>query len=385
MTVLIVSQPGQDGVLRHVDLLCRYMIRRGVRLHLAYSDRQSCSQLRALVEHVDESGGRTLNLRVGNAPEFADVRALRALLQLIREVKPEVIHGHSSKAGGLVRILPLLGVHTPLFYTPNAYFRMHDPQNWKARIFHFGERLLGKAGTTIVMGRFESEFARDVLKVPLARQVVIPNGIDTEWFRPVWPERKRELREKFGVPPDVPLLGTVGRFSRQKNPEVLYRALADVADRAPDLHFAHLGKGELEPAVDTFLAGKPFAARLTRIPYLANSSEFYQMLDGFILTSLYEGLSYAALEAFACGLPAVLTDAPGNADLADYGFSHIWWTKPGDVDSTARGIGRWYDALQARGLPNHREVMTTSFTEEICNARVYAAYEAAIAAKSQRP
>lgn len=379
MTVLIVSQPGQDGVLRHVDLLCRSMIRRGVRLHLAYSDRQSCAQLRALVEHVDDSGGRTLNLRVGNAPELADIRATRSLLKLIREERPDVIHGHSSKAGGLVRCLPLFGVRTPIFYTPNAYFRMHDPGNWKARIFHFGERLLGKVGTSIVMGRFESDFARDVLKVPLNRQVIIPNGIDTEWFRPVWPERKRELREKFGLPLDLPLLGTVGRFSRQKNPEVLYRALAEVAGRTPDLHFAHLGKGELEPAVDAFLAKQPFASRLTRIPYLANSSEFYQMLDGFILTSLYEGLSYAALEAFACGLPAVLTDAPGNADLADYGFSHIWWIKPGDVDSTARGIGRWYESLKARGLPNHREVMTTHFTEEICNTRVYAAYEAAIA------
>lgn len=374
MTVLIVSQPGQDGVLRHVDLLCRSLIRRGVRLHLAYSDRQSCAQLVALVEHVRESGGRALNLRVGNAPEPADIGAIRSLLKLIREEKPDVIHGHSSKAGGLVRCLPLFGVKTPLFYTPNAYFRMHDARNWKARLFHFGERLLGKAGTSIVMGRFESEFARDVLKVPVTKQAVIPNGIDTGWFRPVWPERKRELREKFGVPADVPLLGTVGRFSRQKNPEILYRALAQVAERAPDLHFAHLGKGELEPPVDAFLAGKPFTSRLTRIPYLANSSEFYQMLDGFILTSLYEGLSYAALEAFACGLPAVLTDAPGNADLADCGFSHIWWIKPGDVESTARGIALWYDSLRGRGLTNHREVMEAHFTEEICNTRVYEAY-----------
>jgi glycosyltransferase involved in cell wall biosynthesis len=283
-----------------------------------------------------------------------------------------------------VRCLPLFGVRTPIFYTPNAYFRMHDPRHWNARIFHFGERLLGKVGTSIVMGRFESEFARDVLKVPLTRQVVIPNGIDTELFRPVSAERKRELRQKFGLPSDVPLLGTVGRFSRQKNPEVLYRAVAEVAARAPDLHFAQLGKGELEPAVDALLAGQPFAARLKRISYLSNSSEFYQMLDGFILTSLYEGLSYAALEAFACGLPAVLTDAPGNADLADYGFSHIWWIKPKDVASTVRGIGLWYESRQARALTNHREVMNEHFTEEICNARVYAAYQAALACGAAR-
>src|SRR3954470_5978049 len=98
MTVLIVSQPGQDGVLRHVDLLCRSLIRRGVRLHLAYSDRQTCAQLVALIEHVAESGGRTFNLRTGNAPQLADVKAMRGLLKLIREEKPEVIHGHSSKA-----------------------------------------------------------------------------------------------------------------------------------------------------------------------------------------------------------------------------------------------------------------------------------------------
>ena len=143
--------------------------------------------------------------------------------------------------------------------------------------------------------------------------------------------RKRLLREKFGLPVDGPLLGTVGRDSPRKRSGHCHRAGARRHPGAPDLFFAHLGKGELEPKIDAFLAGQPFAAKIKRIPYLADSTEFYQMLDGFVLASRYEGMSFAAMEAFACDLPAILTDAPGNSDLAAYGFSQIWRARPGDV------------------------------------------------------
>jgi glycosyltransferase involved in cell wall biosynthesis len=354
------------------------MIERGVRLHLAYSDRKSCDQLYALVQHVADRGGRTLNLRTGNAPQWADIQASRALRQLIDKEQPEVIHAHSSKAGGLIRSLGLLGLRTPIFYTPHAYYRMHDRKNWKARFFHLAERGLGRVGTSIVMGSSESDFARDVLKVPETQRLIIPNGINTDLFCPTSPERKRLLREKFGLPLDGLLLGTVGRFSAQKDPETLYGALVRVFSHVPGLAFAHLGRGELEPQVDAFLAGQPFAGRIKRIPYLSDSTEFYQMLDGFVLNSRYEGMSFAALEAFACDLPAILTDAPGNSDLAAYGFSQVWQTRPGDLESVAQAIFAWSESAKLAVPLNHRQIMLNYFTEEICYAHVLAAYEAAV-------
>ena len=368
-------------MLRHVDLLSRYLIEKGVRVHLAYSDLKSCEQLHELIKHVDAHGGRTLNLRTGNAPQWADISALRALRRLIREERPQVIHAHSSKAGGLVRGLGLLGLRIPIFYTPHAYYRMHDPGSWKSRIFHTAERCLGTVGTSIGMGSFESEFARDILKVPASKRIVIPNGINTDLFRPASVDRKRLLREKFGLPLETPLLGTVGRFSAQKDPETLYAALARVFARVSNLAFVHLGQGELEPKIDAFLTGHPFAGKIKRIPYLSDSVPFYQMLDGFVLASRYEGLSYAAIEAFACGLPAILTDAPGNADLATYGFSHVWHATPGNVDSLAEAILAWYDSAASWNQTNHREVMLNCFTEDICNSRVLAAYERQLIAK----
>jgi glycosyltransferase involved in cell wall biosynthesis len=379
MKVLIVSQPASDGVLRHVDLLCRYLIRRGVHVLLAYSDLRACDQLHDLVRHVRESDGATLNLRTGNAPQWADVSAGRRLAALIRKERPDVIHAHSSKAGGLVRALGLLGLRRPIFYTPHAYFRMHDRQNWKARVFHQAERWLGRVGTSIAMGKYEENFARTVLRVPPEQCIIIPNGIDTELFCPVDLEKKRSLRRELGLPLDAPILGTVGRFSAQKNPEFVYAALAQVLVRTSEVFFVHLGKGELEPKIDAFLAGKPFRSRIKRISYLADSRRFYQMLDGFVLASRYEGMSFAALEAFSCDLPAILTNAPGNTDLADYGFSQVWRVEPEDVNGLTEAMLAWLASFRLGDRPNHRQVMLRFFADEICNSRVLEAYQRAIA------
>jgi glycosyltransferase involved in cell wall biosynthesis len=261
---------------------------------------------------------------------------------------------------------------------------MHDRQSPKAHFFHLAERWLGTVGKSISMGPHEIAFARDTLKVPAERRLMIPAGIDTEEFCPVTPERKRLLREKFGVPADVKLLGTVGRFSLQKDPATLYAALARVLPKAPNLYFAHLGDGELAPQIDAFLEGQPMAARIKRVPYLADSAQFYQMLDGFILASRYEGLSYAAQEAFACNLPGILTDAPGNADLAIYRFSHITKATPGEVESVADAILTWYHTDGIGAVPNHREVVLKNLCQSICNSRILAAYEKSVIEKPQK-
>jgi glycosyltransferase involved in cell wall biosynthesis len=262
---------------------------------------------------------------------------------------------------------------------------MHDTSNWKARAFHAIERLLGGVGTSIGMGASESNFARDILKVPIAQRIIIPNGVNTRRYRPVSAEEKRALREKFGLPRDVPILGTVGRFSVQKDPLTLYTALAHVLPNAPELWFVHLGRGELEPEIDLLIAGQPIAQRIKRIGYLADSAPFYQMLDGFVLASCYEGMPYAAMEAFACGLPGILTDAPGNSDLAAADFSHVWKAKPGDAESVADAIMGWWKSGTRAPETNHREIMVRRFSEDICNSHVLAAYETAIAGNEIRP
>jgi len=362
VNILLVSQPARDGVLRHVIGLVNFLLSQGDRVHLAYSDCNASDQLYTLVEQVQTSGGATLNLQVQNAPQPQDLPATLLLLSFIHKVKPDVIHAHSSKAGALVRGLALLGQRVPIFYSPHSYYRMHNPEDKRARVFHFLERIFGQVGTTITLSASESQFADRVIGVPHSRQLIAGNGVDFERFKPTSPEMRHSLRAQFNLPPHAKVLGSVGRFSAQKDPLSMYGAFAAIAHDLPDVHLVHVGQGELEGEVDAITTAHGISHRCHRIPYLRDTASFYRAIDGFLLTSRYEGMSYAILEALASNIPLILTRAPGNLDFMNYDFSHLAWCEPGNVTSIAAAIVAWYEALATGANPNHRETSAHHFS-----------------------
>jgi glycosyltransferase involved in cell wall biosynthesis len=373
MKVLIVSEPGVDGVFRHVQALVRHLLASGWRVDLAYSDCRGSDQLQLLVAEVETAGGATLNLRVNQRPGPSDFTALIALWKFACQSGPDVIHAHSSKAGVLARTLRWLGIRARYFYTPHAYYRMHNPHG-AARFFHLIERLFANVGTTICMTKEEASFAAEVIGARAAKRVIVANGVDAARFRPLCPDEKSQVRRAFGLPEKGSLLGTVGRFSTQKDPVTLYRGFIEAA--LPDVHLAHLGQGELEHSVDALLRGSSCISRISRIAYSSEPAAFYGALDGFILTSLYEGMSFAVLEALASNLPVILTRAPGNTAFNDFHFSHIYWAEPGDAASVAKAIREWHRESSSGAAPNHREAVLAELTETMCFDRTMGLYTA---------
>lgn len=379
LCALLVVEPGIDGVFRCVEAHARYLLSRGVRVHLAYSSRRGGPALRQLVEQVGAAGGQTLDLRVGNNPGPRDPLALAKLWQMVRAQRPDVIHGHSFKAGALVRLLPLLGVRTPIFYTPHAYYLMHQKLTFRGAVLIAVERLLGRVGTTVHVSRSESVYGTEVIRLAPERQVRCYNGVDCARFSPVDAPTRARLRAGFGWPADALVLGTVARYGLQKAPLTLYRAVLAALEADPLLHFAHLGDGDLRPQADRLIAASPHRDRVHQIASLAEPSTFYQTLDGFILPSRYEGLALAALEALAVGLPMILTDCPGNDELNDQGLDSVHWTPVDDVPALTAAVGAWAAEARAGKLSNHREVALRVFDAARSCDLILATYKAAVA------
>ena len=88
MQILLVTEPGVDGVFRHVEALASFLMERGHRIHLAYSDLRGSDRLTQLVAKVSAAGGKTVNLAVSNAPGPSDVAALLKLRRLVTEARP---------------------------------------------------------------------------------------------------------------------------------------------------------------------------------------------------------------------------------------------------------------------------------------------------------
>ncbi len=361
-SVLLVSEPGVDGVFQYVRKLALQLIEHGRRVHFAYSSRRDCPALYQLVEQVRAAGGRTLDLRVSNAPRPADALALFNLWRLARAERPAVIHAHSSKAGVLARSLFFLGIEARYFYTPHAYYQMPGGPNPRKRFFTAIERAFARVGTTINVSDGEAEYARRVIGLPAERQRMIITGADCAVFRPAGDAAdKAEARRHFGLPVDALLLGTVARYSDQKDPLTLYRALIPSLERNPALHFAHLGKGELSGDVDALLAAAPaeVRARVHRIEASDRAPTFYRALDAFALPSRFEGFSLSALEALATGLPLILSSCLGNDDLKGYPLDTVRWVPPADPARLTEEIDAW--AAKPPGATNHQRIVCQDF------------------------
>lgn len=374
MQILLVTEPGVDGVFRHVEALASFLLERGHQVHLAYSDVRGSDRLTQLVAKIAATGGRTANLAVGNAPGPGDVAALLKLRRLVQEARPDVIHAHSSKAGALVRAL---GVRTPVFYTPHAYYGLSGKGGAKSLVFNAVEAVLGRVGTTINLSEGEKGFARDVLKIPQSRLRLIANPVDCARFRPADEQKRREIRAALGVPADAVLLGSVGRLAFQKDPLTLYRAFAKACESRPELWLYHLGDGELSAECAALADELGIASRIVRQTYLSEPLSFYQALDGMILTSRYEGLSFAVLEALACDLPVILSRVPGNNDFTEMGLSHCWSAAKEDVDGFAGAIGQWAADCGNARPSNHRQIAESRFSQEACFGAVVREYEQA--------
>ena len=161
-----------------------------------------------------------------------------------------------------------------------------------ARLFNLIERMFSRLGITIQTSNTEALFGRDTIGVPKSRQVIIPNGVDCDAFQPATILERREVRRRMNIPENAVVLGTVARYSSQKDPLTLHAAVRELLARHETLWFVHVGKGELWDDVNAL---GPAIPRVIRLPSFHPMSDFYKALDSFVLASRYEGLSLAVL------------------------------------------------------------------------------------------
>lgn len=148
----------------------------------------------------------------------------------------------------------------------------------------------------------------------------LPTVFDGAVFRPRPEVSRAEALSRFDIPDDGPVLVSVGRLEKAKDPALLLDVFARLRRDVPAARLAFIGAGTLEPdlrgrAREMGIDGRTHWLGLLPQPRIA---ELLNAADLFMLTSAFEGMPLAVLEALACGLPVVMT-AVGEipAPLAD--------------------------------------------------------------------
>ncbi|MEV8595299.1 glycosyltransferase [Streptomyces sp. NPDC052012] len=322
--VLHLTQPVDGGVARVVADLVRAQLADGLEAVVACPDSDLTTRLRALGAHVRP-------WQATRSPGASLAREVRALARLIDEVRPDLVHAHSAKAG-LAGRLAVRG-RIPTVFQPHAWSFEAVGGTTAALALRWERWGARWAARTVCVS--EAERATGAAAKIAGRWTVVPNGIDPERFRPARADAVRAtLAPLAGLPPHAPLVVCVGRLCRQKGQDVLLRAWDAVVRQVPDARLVLVGDG---PDRDRLRACAPRSVVFAGA--VGDTAPWYQAADLVVLPSRWEGMALAPLEAMACGRPVVVTDVDGARESLPPTFAPGCLVPPENAAELARAVG----------------------------------------------
>ncbi len=228
-----------------------------------------------------------------------DIRALLAIMRIIRKHRPDIIHAHCSKAGLLGRIAAAFA-GVPCVYNPHG-LRFAPGVPVRERLWAIPGEWLGArfGGVLIAIAQSERDLALRYRILADDRIESVPLGIPD-----------CDLRAAPASGQDV-IVTMVGRFVPQKDHSTVVRAFVGLSDRAK---LWLIGDGNTRPEIQAQVVELGLAGR---VQFWGNRSDVNTLLAAshvFVLASHYEGLPTVLLEAMRAGLPVVVTDAGGVRD-----------------------------------------------------------------------
>ncbi len=240
-----------------------------------------------------------------------DVRAVFRLASLIRDFRPDIMHCHMFHANLLGRVTRLFCRIPALVCTAHNFRETseQDGPTWhKELLYRITDHLADK--TTIICNAAFERYVR-VGAVPRRKFQMIPNGVDTDHFMRS-KNRRKNAREALGISSEFVWLA-VGRLVKQKDYPTLFRALELLKHEQFVLLLA--GNGPLEEKLREECSTRGLERQVRFCGAREDIVDLYNAADAFVMSSEFEGLSAALLEAASTGLPAVVTDVGGNADV----------------------------------------------------------------------
>ena len=293
----VIARLNVGGTARYITQLANELPKYGIETFVATGFVQGAEIEDESAQSIDliriKSMGRSIN-------PIKDHFARKQLDKIIAEVKPDIIHTHTFKAGYVTRMKKQ---SIPVIHTFHGHL-LDDPEfsGFKSKVIIKLERILAKKSSKLVtVGRRVSEELLEQRIGHRTQFVNIPPGVVAVDITP-----KEQALKNLNLEDDgKPLVGWIARVTGVKNP---MRAL-EVADALPDTRFVMVGGGDL---LDQVKAAAP--ANVSVIGW-AEAADLFGATDIILSTSENEGMPVALIEAQLAGKPVVATDVGSVSEV----------------------------------------------------------------------
>jgi glycosyltransferase involved in cell wall biosynthesis len=258
---------------------------------------------------------------------MADIRARAAWRRLLRALAPDVVVASTPKASLLaLQAARSAGVPTRIFHVRGL--RSEGLQGTLGLLTRWSERAAIRASTDVLVDSpsLHNAMQRAGLLAPGQGQVLGYGsccGVDVEWFRPPTPDERERARSAFGLDHNDVAVGFIGRIAPDKGIRELVEAAIYAHNADPRLRLVMIGPREDAHTLDTSLSTIDQESWAHRFPHTSDPRSAFWALDILALPSYREGFPITPLEAQACGVPVITTDATGCVDAVADGVTGI--------------------------------------------------------------
>ena len=312
--LLLIIEAMSGGAGRHVQDLISHLPQEKFDIFVIYSNHRTNPEfLEKIVTMNEQATFISCDFLVREIKPKFDLLAYQFIAKKIKEIKPDIVHCHSSKAGVIGRLAAKRRGVKKIFYTPHAYsFLAPEFSGKKKFLFVQIEKFLSRFATTqtFCVSIGEMQAALEVNLDKTDKFQVIYNGLP-EIDLP----SKETIRAQLGLEKTVVVIGNNARMSEQKNPMFFMEIAQKMIRQNANWHFVWAGDGQLMPLFQSFIKQNGLEKNIHLLGERPDSETVVTAYDIFLTTSQYEGLPYAPIEAMRAGVPILATNVVGNSEL----------------------------------------------------------------------
>mgnify|MGYP001277030663 CR=1 FL=1 len=255
-----------------------------------------------------------------------EYRAYKKIKKILKEIQPDIVHTHASKAGFLGRMaafslrIPVV-VHTFHGHVFHSYFG-----KFKTTFFKQIERYLAKKSTGIIaISALQKHELADVHKIVNQEKIkVIPLGFDLQKFQEGRIEKREAVRAQYKLSDDEVAITIIGRLAPIKDHDYFLNVIEEVLKQTPqEIKVFIVGDGSEKNHIEDRVnkLNEAYPNRIMMTSWILDIATFIQGMDIVCLTSKNEGTPVSLIEAQAAGVPVISTDVGGVRDAMEDGKS----------------------------------------------------------------
>ncbi len=276
-----------------------------------------------------EQGGYTverMDTLVRGVATVRDIRCRRAMARRFTELRPAVVHTHSSKAGVLGRMAARQADVPAIVHTIHGMsFNRTQPWHVRSAYRWMEKRCARSTDAFITVADAMTDQAVAAGLAERARFITIYSGMETDAFDSTRYDRPA-VRAEWGVGPEHVVVGTIARLFRNKGYEQLIPAMERAAGANERLRFVWVGDGDQRAEYEAMLRDRGLADRV-HLTGLVGPDEVPRLLAGMDLlahASQWEGLPRVAVQALLMEVPVAGFAIDGTPEVVIPGKRASW-------------------------------------------------------------